>query len=360
MLGSTVDLHPAPHRRGIREDSDRPRGWIRRGPADTVLTMELRQLQAFVAVATELHFGRAANRLFMGQPTLSELIRKLERELGTPLLSRTTRHVELTEAGAELLARSRALLDGAAEAASAVRRIGTGERGTVRVGVTPPAAPVLLPHLQATLAEVAPEIEIEPLRLWLPALEQAIVDGTVDVGITVARLPEVAGLQTHVFCAQPLLVGLRPGHRLAGAEGVRLADLEAEVLGAPADSLFPAWSLAQRQALDAAGVRPRTTPLHDPDLGAGRWTEQTEVEWILLIDSLAGGHAGTVLRPVVPAVDVPFTIRWAPSELRTPAVSRLIEHVFAMDPPDGWRAVDTTWSRPSRDAPRASQPSPSR
>lgn len=344
----------------MREDTDRPRGWIRRRPADTVLTVELRQLQAFVAVATELHFGRAANRLFIGQPTLSELIRKLERELGTPLLSRTTRHVELTEAGTELLARSRALLDGAAEAASAVRRIGTGERGTVRVGVTPPAAPVLLPHLQATLAQVAPEIEVVASRLWLPALEQAVADGTVDVGITVARLPDVDGLQTHVFCAQPLLVGLRPDHRLAGEEAVRLADLEGEVLGATTDSLFPAWSLAQRQALEAAGVAPRTTPLRDPDLGAARWTEQAEVDWILLIGSLAGGHAGTVILPVEPPVDVPFTIRWSPAELRTPAVSRLIEHVFAMEPPEGWRAITAAWSRPLRDAPQASQATPTR
>jgi hypothetical protein len=72
--------------------------------------VELRQLEAFVAVATELHFGRAAERLHIAAPTLSELIRRLERELGTPLFTRTTRQVALTSAGAELLTRSRSFL----------------------------------------------------------------------------------------------------------------------------------------------------------------------------------------------------------------------------------------------------------
>ncbi|WP_375386909.1 LysR family transcriptional regulator [uncultured Amnibacterium sp.] len=300
--------------------------------------MELRQLQAFVVVATELHFGHAADRLFVGQPTLSELIQRLERELGTPLLIRTTRHVALTEAGAELLVRSRALLDDAAEAASAVRRIGSGEQGTVRIGITPAAGPALLQRLRATLAPVAPGIEIVPSLLWLPMLEQALRDGEVDVAVTIARLPEADGMRTRVLCAQPLLVGLRPGHRLAAADEVRLADLAGEVLGATSGTLFPGWALAQQQALAAAGVAPPTTPLLDPDLGAARWTEQAGVDWILLIGSLSAGHAGTAIRPVAPALDVPFTLRWAPSHVRTPAVERVIAHLVAMPPPDGWTA----------------------
>ena len=79
--------------------------------------MELRQLEAFVAVATQLHLGRAAERMRLAAPTLSELIRRLERELGTPLFTRTTRRVALTSAGTELLARSK------------VRPTRPGERG---------------------------------------------------------------------------------------------------------------------------------------------------------------------------------------------------------------------------------------
>ena len=88
--------------------------------------MELRQLEAFVAVATELHFGRAAERLHLAAPTLSELIRRLERELGAPLFTRTTRRVALTSAGTELLARSKVILEEVAAARAAVRRVAGG------------------------------------------------------------------------------------------------------------------------------------------------------------------------------------------------------------------------------------------
>ena len=117
--------------------------------------MELRQLEAFVAVATELHFGRAAERLHLAAPTLSELIRRLERELGTPLFTRTTRRVALTSAGTELLARSKVILDEVAAARAAVSRV-AGEAGTVRLGITPPVALVLAPHLTGLFAPAGP------------------------------------------------------------------------------------------------------------------------------------------------------------------------------------------------------------
>ena len=132
--------------------------------------MELRQLEAFVAVATELHFGRAADRLHIAAPTLSELIRRLERELGTPLLTRTTRRVALTSAGAELLSRSKVILNEVAAAQAAVHRVAGGEAGTVRLGVTPPAALVLAPHLINLFASQAPHVTVDLQRMWLPKL----------------------------------------------------------------------------------------------------------------------------------------------------------------------------------------------
>ncbi len=299
--------------------------------------MELRQLEAFVAVATELHFGRAAERLFIGQPTLSDLIRRLERELGTPLLTRTTRRVALTEAGAELLRYSKTILDDVAAATAAVRRIAGGDGGTVRVGITPPAAPTLAPYLRASFAEVAPAVEFVQSQLWLPALLQAVGDGGVDVAITCGMLPERDGVANEVFCSQPLLVGLRPEHRLSGEPAVPLSRLAHDVLGATSETLFPAWAVVQRQALAAAGLTPPQIPLAATDLAAVGWMDQPELDWIMLIGSLTGGHTGTVIRPVEPVHDVPFTLQWNPARAQTPAVARFVQHALTVLPPRGWQ-----------------------
>jgi DNA-binding transcriptional LysR family regulator len=309
--------------------------------------MELRQLEAFAAVAAELHFGRAAERLFIGQPTLSDLIQRLERELGTPLLTRTTRRVTLTEAGAELLTHAQTILQEVAAANAAVHRIAVGEGGTVRVGMTPPVAPVLAPRLTMAFAQTAPGIDLAWSQLWLPDLIRSVADARVDVAITCGLIDD-GGLVSEVFCAEPLLVGLRPGHRLAGAGRLRLADLARDRLGATAEALFPAWALAQRQALAAAGVDPPQTQLAMTDLAAVSWQDQPELDWIMLIGSLTAGHAGTVIRPVDPPLDVPFTLQWNPSRARSPAVARFVQHALTADPPPGWTTRSGHLRHPAR------------
>jgi len=298
--------------------------------------VELRQLEAFVAVATELHFGRAANRLHIAAPTLSELIRRLERELGTPLFTRTTRQVALTSAGAELLTRSKVILDEAAAAKAAIRRVADGEEGTVRLGITPPAAPVLAPHLISLFTAEAPQVTVDLQRMWLPTLLDAVATGDIDVALTCGPVPETAGIATEVFCAEPLVVGLRPSHRLASRDTIALSDLAHEVLGTAPEALFPAWALAQRQALDTAGITPPTIELADTDLAANRWADQRDIDWILLIPSLAAAHTQTVIRPVAPRQLVPFTLQWSPSRTHTMAVARFVHRALAADPPPGW------------------------
>jgi DNA-binding transcriptional LysR family regulator len=300
------------------------------------LAVELRQLEAFVAVANELHFGRAAERLHLAAPTLSELIRRLERELGAPLFTRTTRRVALTSAGTELLARSKVILEEIAAARAAVRRVADGEAGTVRLGITPPVAPVLAPHLIGRFAVAAPQVTVDVQRMWLPKLTDALVSGGIDVAITCGLIPAPEGTANEVFCAEPLLVGLRPGHRLADRAAVSLADLAHDVLGTAAADLFPAWALSQRQALEAANITPPSADLTDTDLAATHWADQPGVDWILLIPSLAAAHSQTVVVPVEPTQLVPYTLQWNPSRAATMAVARFVHTALTAELPDGW------------------------
>jgi DNA-binding transcriptional LysR family regulator len=299
--------------------------------------VELRQLEAFVTVAAELHFGRAAERLHLAPPTLSELIRRLERDLGTPLFTRTTRRVAMTSAGAELLARAKVILDEVAAADAAVRRVAAGEAGTIRLGITPPVAPVLVPHLISRFAAEAPQVTVEVQRMWLPAMTDALIAGRIDVAMTCGLIPAPEGIANEVFCAEPLLAGLRPGHRLAGQDTIALPDLAHDVLGTTSADLFPAWALSQQQALDTAGISPPTAGLTDTELAATRWADQAHIEWILLIPSLAAAHTTTVIRPIKPAQLVPFTLQWNPSRAHTTAVARFVHVTLTAELPPGWQ-----------------------
>lgn len=296
----------------------------------------MRQLEAFVVLASELHFGRAADRLHMAPPSLSDLIHRLEIELGTPLFVRTTRRVAITPAGAEFLPRATSILEELKAARSAVRQVAGGESGTVRLGITPPVGPVLAPYLIEVFAVEMTKVKIELHRMWLPSLISALTSGDVDVGITCGIFPAPTGITTKVFCAERLLVGLRPGHRLAGSEAVELAQLKDEVLGMPPEALFPAWAISQRQALEGAGVTPNVVELRDTDLSAVRWLEQADVDWILLISSLAVEHGRTVVRPVVPLQFVPFSILWNPRNAHNSAIAPFVQTSLTADPPPGW------------------------
>jgi DNA-binding transcriptional LysR family regulator len=182
----------------------------------------------------------------------------------------------------------------------------------VRLGVTPPAAPVLAPHLINLFASQAPHVTVDLQRMWLPKLLDAVATGGIDVALTCGPLPGPAGIATEVFCAEPLVVGLRPGHRLAGRDTIALSELAHEVLGTAPEALFPAWALTQRQALATAGIAPPAIELADTDLAAIRWAEQPGIDWILLIPSLAAAHTQTVICPVAPRQLVPFTLQWNP------------------------------------------------
>lgn len=274
----------------------------------------------------------------MGQPTLSDLVRRLERELGATLLTRTTRRVALTQAGTELLGRAKFIIDSVEGATAAVRRVAEGGAGRVRIGITPPVAPILAPHLAAAFKALAPDVDVTIRRMWLPDLERTVadIDGELDLAITCAKVPDPPGIISEIFCAEPLFVTLRPDHRLAGRHGIELAELAGETLGLHSAALFPAWVLALRQVLEAAGVAPPTVELTDTDLSAGRWAAQHEVDWILTTKSVAGSHVSTPLIPVSPSLHVPYTLQWCPIRAASAAVGRFVDLALSVDVPPGW------------------------
>jgi DNA-binding transcriptional LysR family regulator len=181
--------------------------------------MELRYLRAFVAAAEELHFARAAARLYMSPSAMTELIRRLE--LGTPLFTRTTRRVTLTEAGTELLGRSEVILDLAARATEAVGAIARGDVGAVRLGITPPAGPIVAPHLPRHFTTSGPGLSVDIERMWLPALGAALLTGTIDAAVTCGHLEiDNPSIRTFEIGSEPLIIGLRPGHPLTATTTV--------------------------------------------------------------------------------------------------------------------------------------------
>jgi hypothetical protein len=178
------------------------------------------------------------------------------------------------------------------------------------------------------------------------------------VALTCGPVSEPAGIATEVFCAEPLVVGLRPSHRLASRDTIALSDLAHEVLGTAPQALFPAWALAQRQALDTAGIAPPAIELADTDLAAIRWAGQRDIDWILLIPSLAAAHTQTVIRPVAPRQLVPFTLQWNPSRAHTTAVARFVHCALAADLPPGWHTQPDHLhhTEPSRPPPQPAMP----
>lgn len=157
--------------------------------------------------------------------------------------------------------------------------------------------------------------------------------------ITCGLIPAAEGTANEVFRAEPLLVGLRPDHCLAGQCEVALSDLAHDVLGTTPADLFPAWALSQRQALESAGISPPTAGLSDTDLAATRWADQPEVDWILLIPSLAAAHSRTAVLPVASGQLVPFTLQWNPSRAHTTAVARFVHVALMAELPGGWQTL---------------------
>ncbi|GIE90073.1 LysR substrate-binding domain-containing protein [Actinoplanes regularis] len=191
--------------------------------------MELRHLRSFAALAEELHFGRAAERLHIAQPALSQQVKQLEREFGVELVSRTTRRVELTEAGRRFAEHARAVLGSADRAAAEMALVAAGRAGRVSVGFIGTATYDLLPQATREVHRLLPDIRLELHgELLSPALVDGLADGTYDLVVLRPDGAPRPGIDVRVLRAEPLVAVLPDRHPRAAQDCVELADLAAE------------------------------------------------------------------------------------------------------------------------------------
>ncbi|GAB2482407.1 LysR family transcriptional regulator [Promicromonospora xylanilytica] len=174
----------------------------------------LDQVRCFVAVAEELHFGRAAERLSMTQPPLSRQIQKLERAVGVPLLERDNRHVELTTAGAVFLAEARRLLTAADAAPALARKIAAGRAGVLRLGFTAASGFSLLGTLVQEIAEFMPDVDLDLQELVTVEQIEAIRRGELDLAL--GRPPfDQESFDSRLLLSEDLVLAVPEGHPLA-------------------------------------------------------------------------------------------------------------------------------------------------
>ena len=190
--------------------------------------MDLRRLRYFVAVAETRHFGRAADRLFVAQPALSQQIKALETELGVVLFARSTRRVELTPAGVRLLERAQEILQLADSAVDEVRRVHAGEEGLIRLGFIGSATYELMPALSRSLQADLPMVQVELKgELLSPEVAAALAERRIDIGI-LRPFDAPDGIEVRSLRSEPLVVAVPAGHPVAAAGDVALAALASE------------------------------------------------------------------------------------------------------------------------------------
>lgn len=227
-------------------------------PSDGQLEIELRELRYFVAVAEELSFTRAAQRLHIAQLALSSAIRGLEERLGGELLHRTTRHVALTAAGAALLPRARETLASARAAVATTRDALSGVTGRLRLGVARPAAHPFGEVIIAAMAEHAPGITRQVTPGFLPPLLDGLAGGELDAVVAFCS-EEDARFATLRLSDEPAIAVVFHTHRLAGRASVRLEELRDDVLVQGPPEIARGWNAAVLRLFREHGLEPRST-----------------------------------------------------------------------------------------------------
>ena len=224
--------------------------------------MELRHLRYFVAVAEELHFGRAARRLNLSQPPLSMQIAGLERELGLKLFDRDKRNVALTKAGEVLLHRARMILASTDEAINEARRVDRGYEGKLTIGFMSAVMLIRIGEVLKRFHKLAPSAEIELKQLRSHEQYMAVVNGEIDVGLVDIAAGSMVNANTPVDLSidlalrERLMLCVEKGHRLASRKSIKIRELAEEQFITLTRQAFPSFFDTFLQLCQRAGFSP--------------------------------------------------------------------------------------------------------
>ena len=191
--------------------------------------MNLRDLRYLVALADLKHFGRAAEASFVSQPTLSTQIKKLEEELGVPLIERNPRNVLLTDVGEAVVARARLMLREADEIKNIARRAKDPASGAVKIGIFPTLGPYLLPHVVPQIVAKFPKLELMLFEEKTEIILKKLHDGELDAGILALPIHDDT-LHSEFLFEEPFVLAVPSTHRMAKQKKVKLSDLSEERL----------------------------------------------------------------------------------------------------------------------------------
>ncbi|HEY1283869.1 MAG TPA: LysR substrate-binding domain-containing protein [Steroidobacteraceae bacterium] len=292
--------------------------------------LKLKDLRYLVALADERHFGRAAERSFVSQPTLSAQLKKLEEYLGVQLIERQPKQVTLTEAGEQIVARARRILEASDEVVTLARAHRDPLAGKLRLALLPTIGPYLLPRVAREIRKALPRLELRLYEYQTAQMLEKLHSGQVDLGV-LALPVALDGLESRPLYDEPFTVALPEHHRLAKKAHVKVEDLKDETL-----LLLEDGHCLRDQALEvcsSVGMQEkqdfRATSLETlrqmVATGAG----------VTLLPELAsrgayGGARGVVLRPFVkPAPVRHIGAVWRKTTARRPAIDAVCKVIEA-------------------------------
>jgi len=287
--------------------------------------VELRHLRDFVAVADELSFTRAAKKLHISQPSLTQQIKLLEQELGVRLLNRIKGRISITESGKGFLEDSRRVLALSEDSVRAVRHFNRNEARQLKIGYVASLHYHLLPATLAAFQRAYPEVALNLFDMTCGQQLEALATDKIDLGFIGLRV-SLAGtnLQAEAIAHYEILVALPKAHPLSKKPKINLKELESHFFVGMSERNYPGWGEWMRRTVSQAGFTPRTLQEADGPLAVLAFVAAGLGAALLPEQIKLLAHPGVAFRPLKPVVKVESYIAWRSDNTSKP-LDRYVE-----------------------------------